>query len=276
VATAAAILTRIRLVPAAAASVNHNPRAPTQGQELAFRRGAASRHPCQPGRGGREVRVVQARASRRGPTVAGDLDRTALTDMHDDHVLAGADTVARRGLRRLGRRRRQAKWLSIGSAGAQDRGCEVACDLVAQIAPVERRDPRRCVMSLATPARPDLEAFAEATRAEQPELVRGLRDLLGARLMAYLAGVKETRAVRQWAEGERRIQDPEVEQRLRVAFQVALMVARRDSVQVVQTWFQGLNPHLDDRSPARVLRENRVEEVGASVLAAARAFSAVG
>jgi hypothetical protein len=56
--------------------------------------------------------------------------------------------------------------------------------------PVERCDLSRCVMSLATPARPDLEAFAEATRAEQPELIRGLRDLLGARLVAYLAGVK--------------------------------------------------------------------------------------
>ncbi len=131
-------------------------------------------------------------------------------------------------------------------------------------------------MSLATPARPDLEAFAEATRADQPALVRGLRDLLGARLVAYLAGVKETRAVRQWADGERRIQDPEVEQRLRVAFQAARMLIQRDSVEVAQTWFQGLNPHLDDQSPARVLREHQVAEVGASVLTAARTFAAVG
>jgi hypothetical protein len=54
------------------------------------------------------------------------------------------------------------------------------------------------------------------------------------------------------------------------------MLTQRDSAQVAQTWFQGLNPHLADRSPARVLRENRVEEVGASVLAAARTLSAVG
>ncbi len=131
-------------------------------------------------------------------------------------------------------------------------------------------------MSLATPARPDLEAFAEATRADQPELVRGLRDLLGARLVAYLAGVKETRAVRQWADGDRRIQDPEVEQRLRIAFQAAKMLSQRDSVEVVQTWFQGLNPHLDDQSPARLLRDNLVQEVGGRVLTAARAFAAVG
>lgn len=131
-------------------------------------------------------------------------------------------------------------------------------------------------MTTTTPARPDLDAFAEATRADQQELVRGLRDLLGARLVAYLGGVKETRAVRQWADGERRIQNPEDEQRLRVAFQAARLLTQRDTVAVAQTWFQGLNPHLEDRSPARVLRENPVSDVGAQVLAAARTFAALG
>jgi hypothetical protein len=54
------------------------------------------------------------------------------------------------------------------------------------------------------------------------------------------------------------------------------MLTQRDSVEVAQTWFQGLNPHLDDQSPARLLREHSVEEVGASVLTAARTFAAVG
>ncbi|MDT0264130.1 hypothetical protein [Jatrophihabitans lederbergiae] len=131
-------------------------------------------------------------------------------------------------------------------------------------------------MTMITPARPDLDAYVYATRAAQPDLVRGLVDLLGARLVAYLAGVKETRAVRQWAEGVRRIHNSEDEQRLRVSLQAALMVSQRDTAEVVQSWFQGLNPHLDDRSPARVLREAPVAEVGPAVLAAARAFAAVG
>jgi hypothetical protein len=45
---------------------------------------------------------------------------------------------------------------------------------------------------------------------------------------------------------------------------------------VVQAWFQGLNPHLDDRSPARLLREGDLAEVGPMVLAAARAFQVGG
>jgi len=31
---------------------------------------------------------------------------------------------------------------------------------------------------------------------------------------------------------------------------------------VVQAWFQGLNPQLEDRSPARLLREGDLDEVG--------------
>lgn len=92
------------------------------------------------------------------------------------------------------------------------------------------------------------------------------------RLVAYLAGVRETRAVHQWAEGTREIKSPEVEDRLRFALQVSLLLADHDSPRVVQAWFQGLNPHLEDRSPARLLREGDLVEVGPAVLGAARAF----
>jgi hypothetical protein len=54
------------------------------------------------------------------------------------------------------------------------------------------------------------------------------------------------------------------------------MLAERDTAEVVQAWFQGLNPQLDDRSPARLLREGDLDEVGPLVLSAARAFAATG
>jgi hypothetical protein len=41
---------------------------------------------------------------------------------------------------------------------------------------------------------------------------------------------------------------------------------------VAQAWFQGLNPQLGDRSPARLLREGDLAEVGPEIVAAARAF----
>jgi len=54
------------------------------------------------------------------------------------------------------------------------------------------------------------------------------------------------------------------------------LLAERDTPAVVQAWFQGLNPALEDRSPARLLREGAVDDVGPQVLAAARQFAATG
>jgi hypothetical protein len=129
---------------------------------------------------------------------------------------------------------------------------------------------------MGAPSRPDLAAYDEAVRMDTGVMVKELRDLLGSRLLAFLAGVSETRAIHEWAEGERKVRSPKVIDRLRVAFQVAKLITARDEPRVAQAWFQGLNPKLGDRSPARLLRDGDLEEVGPEVLAAARAFSAIG
>lgn len=128
----------------------------------------------------------------------------------------------------------------------------------------------------AAPSRPDLAAYDDSVRMDTQVVVKELRDLLGARLVALIAGVKETRAVHEWAEGDRDMKSPETAARLRLAYQVARLITSRDKPEVAQAWFQGLNPKLGDRSPARVLRDGELEEVGPEVLAAARAFAAVG
>jgi hypothetical protein len=125
-------------------------------------------------------------------------------------------------------------------------------------------------MEIQSLPRPDL-AHGQAMRAAFPEVAAGLRDLLGARLTAYLGSVKETRAVHQWADGER-LPAEGIQRRLRLAWQVALMVAEADGPEIAAAWFEGLNPQLDDRSPARLLREGELDEVGREVVAAARAF----
>ena len=126
-----------------------------------------------------------------------------------------------------------------------------------------------------SPAMPDLAAYEQSARLPFPAVVKELSQLLGAKLVAYLAGVRETRAVREWSSGKREPRDP-IPQRLRVALQVAMLVAQRESPSVVQAWFQGLNPQLDDRSPARLLREGDLDTVGPEVLSAARAFTTGG
>ncbi|GAA1681282.1 hypothetical protein GCM10010977_32390 [Citricoccus zhacaiensis] len=118
-----------------------------------------------------------------------------------------------------------------------------------------------------------LEASANASRLEIPEIVSGLREILGARLVAYLGGVKETRTVREWVEGKRSPSSDLVRRRLRDAYQVAAMLNEVDAPGVVQAWFTGMNPQLGDRAPARLLRDGG-PEAATEVLGAARAFIA--
>jgi hypothetical protein len=127
----------------------------------------------------------------------------------------------------------------------------------------------------ARPSRPDLAAHEHAARIDFDAAVKELADLLGLKLVAYIAGVTETRAVRQWADGERAAREP-IPTRLRLALQIALVIAEHDNARVAQAWFQGLNPQLDDRSPARLLREGELDEIGPLVLSAARAFVSGG
>ena len=69
-----------------------------------------------------------------------------------------------------------------------------------------------------------LEASVKASRSSIPEVILGLREILGARLVAYLGGVKETRTVREWADGKRAPSSDSVRRRLRDAYQVAVML----------------------------------------------------
>jgi hypothetical protein len=131
-------------------------------------------------------------------------------------------------------------------------------------------------MAQIAPPKPDLAAYEDSIRLEPAALVAELRDHLGARLLALIAGVSETRAVHEWASGRRRIRDQQVVARLRLVYQAVQLIVQHDSAAVAQAWLQGLNPKLGDRSPARLLRDGDLAEVGPRVLAAARAFAATG
>ncbi|TFD51869.1 hypothetical protein E3T43_16480 [Cryobacterium sp. Hh7] len=126
-----------------------------------------------------------------------------------------------------------------------------------------------------TTARPGLRAYEDSLRLPPAEIVAGLRETLGAKLVAYLGGVRETRAVREWAEGTR-TPSAETMQRLRTAFYVMALLREREAASTVSSWFQGMNPELGDTAPARVLLEQDLATGGPAVLAAARSFVAFG
>ncbi len=129
-------------------------------------------------------------------------------------------------------------------------------------------------MAPAVPS-PELATYTEAPRMSDTELVSSLLELLGARLVAYLCGTKDTQMVRQWADGTRSIPHAEDVERFRLACSAARLVTERDAAGVVQAWFQGLNPRLDEHVSATLLRDGQLVGVGPQVLAAACRFAAV-
>src|SRR5260370_5008559 len=120
-------------------------------------------------------------------------------------------------------------------------------------------------------SRPDLAAHQQVVHMDTHTVVSTLLELLGAKVVSYIGVVSDTRAARQWLDGTRDVR-PDVQARLREALTVALTIASKDEARVVQAWFQGRNPQLEDRSPSRLLREGALEKVGPEVRQAARAF----
>jgi hypothetical protein len=120
------------------------------------------------------------------------------------------------------------------------------------------------------PPRPDLLAYREATSLEFSKLVKELTAILGKKLTAYIASVKDTaRSI-----GGLQVLNRTKESRnvCVFAYRLAKVISDQDGPRVVQTWFTGLNPELNDRVPIRLLREEDIESVGPQILGAARAF----
>ncbi|TFC48769.1 hypothetical protein E3T37_09120 [Cryobacterium sp. TMT2-10] len=131
-------------------------------------------------------------------------------------------------------------------------------------------------MSIPVPAsQPGHRAYADSVRLDTGGIVTGLREILGARLVAYLGRVSNTRSVREWAEGSR-APGADVVQRLRTSYYVAGILIECESAKTIQAWFQGMNPELDDQSPAALLRGGPLDEIGPKVISAARSFAAHG
>lgn len=129
-------------------------------------------------------------------------------------------------------------------------------------------------MEVLSSSRPDLAAHRQATAAPFPLLVRELVLSIGKKLTAYIAGVKDVRALDRWMEGADAYKN--AEDRLRFAYRVVKTLEQHDHAAVVQAWLTGLNPELNDRVPVRLLREGDLEKTGPEILRAVRAFVAGG
>jgi len=113
------------------------------------------------------------------------------------------------------------------------------------------------------------DAHERAMSLPIAEVVRHLLTMLDATTIAVIGGVQETRAVNGWLSGR----EPQRPQVLRFALQLAAMIANSGDHEVCKAWFHGSNPHLADRVPMILLRDQPLSEVQRDLLGAARLFA---
>ena len=114
------------------------------------------------------------------------------------------------------------------------------------------------------------EAHRSSVEHTVPDITSSLVELLGAQLLAHALDVEST-TVNRWKSGKV-TPASDAEAALRSIFQIVELIRRVDSDHVVRAWFIGMNPQLDDRAPAELIRERDFR----SAMAAASAFVAGG
>jgi hypothetical protein len=116
----------------------------------------------------------------------------------------------------------------------------------------------------------DRIAHEQTIRTTVPEMAAHLQTLFGRRLTAAILGIADPKAVGRYAAGE---QTPlsEIERHLRATYQITVLLGQVESAQAIRAWFLGMNPLLDDRAPAAMIRTEPER-----VMQAARAFLAGG
>lgn len=117
-----------------------------------------------------------------------------------------------------------------------------------------------------TKDRSDAEAHAQSVHTSIAEVARFLDDVLGSALAGYVVGV-DPKTLKRWGDGGQAPRGA-AERRLRAAHQVFMLVRTEEEAPTVRAWFIGMNPQLDDLSPAEAIHEDRYREA----MSAARAF----
>lgn len=103
------------------------------------------------------------------------------------------------------------------------------------------------------------------------DIIAQLRENLGAHLLALMVK-RHARTVDRWLTDPDRSIDFETERRLRAAFQVYQEILTVEAPPTIRAWFIGMNPQLEDRSPAEAIADNDLK----AVMAAARSFTRAG
>ena len=102
------------------------------------------------------------------------------------------------------------------------------------------------------------------------DLVAALNEKLGVSIVAFMVD-RDASTVRRWAQGATSM-PLESNRALRVVYQVFKLLESVESDHTIRAWFIGMNPQLDDQSPAEAVRDGSYRDV----MEAARVFEVGG
>ncbi|MGV8913614.1 MAG: hypothetical protein ACOH14_13465 [Rhodoglobus sp.] len=109
-------------------------------------------------------------------------------------------------------------------------------------------------------------AHSRSTQINIQDISETLADVLGRQLLGLIVN-KSPRSVLRWINSETQ-PTPDDERRLRNTYQVYALLSSEEGDHTIRAWFMGMNPQLEDNSPAEALAEDRARDV----MVAARAF----
>ena len=118
------------------------------------------------------------------------------------------------------------------------------------------------------------EIEKQAKTAKIRQIAEYLQKYLGQKITAYLSGLKDPKVVGLWSKGGNEPRELAA-QRLRCAYEAALMLVDAYGSETAKSWFFGTNTRLDDEAPAYLLRHVKSPEDLRFIIPAARAFVGV-
>lgn len=106
-----------------------------------------------------------------------------------------------------------------------------------------------------------LKVHRKSVQKTLPEMAKFLDEVLTRPLLMYIVDVKDPKTIARWIKGEvSAIRSLEVEKRLRAADQMVEYLLLVEDARSIPGWFLGMNPTLDDESPAEVLHDGRLSD----------------
>lgn len=115
-------------------------------------------------------------------------------------------------------------------------------------------------------------AAHEAMTLAISDIARYLQTALGQQIVAYICGLKDSKMVGRWASAKAQPRSPEVQIRLRQAYEAVRLIAEAYGPETARAWLFGSNTRLDDEAPAYVLRHAKNFDDMRLVVPTARAF----